>query len=313
MSNNTLMQQTYQAFLNAGMSPNQARAITAEVGRENDFNPSVLFGQHTDANKSVATPNLGFISWNGARRTALIRDLSRQGLMNSNGSIKQGQQSLDAMARFVVKEIQTNPSYAKTKRQFLDNPNVSYHTAARVLGNNYIRWDMAGNTIKNVGTHHAKRDRYYRQLGGSEAAGSVAQTSQAANQQGLSALSILQQLGQPSVQPVDIAQVDRQLGDAMAVQTAGGQLPKQVAADDYDAAFKIPDLKFDTGIVGAQAVTGTQEWYDSLGMRLQANQYNSEQNAAMERMFGSNTIDSPAYGTLPAGLTNYIDKLVRAA
>lgn len=297
MSNN-LMQQTYQAFLNAGMSPNQARAITAEVGRENDFNPSVVFGQHTDANRKVSTPNIGFISWNGARRDALIKDLTRQGLLNSDGTIKRGQQSLDAMARFVVQEIRTNPAYAKTKRQFLDNPNVSYDTASRVLGHNYIRWDMAGNTIKNVGSHHAKRDRYYKQLGGVDVA---ADPSAAARL----ALDNIQSLGQPAANPIAQKVPSGALGDSFQTASAA-PLPqsKRVTAADYDKAFAIPELNLTQGIIGG-------DWYGSLSNKLSANQYNAEQDAAMERMFGNPIADTPAYGSLPSGLNNYLDKLIR--
>lgn len=296
---NSLMQQTYQAFLNAGMSPNQARAITAEVGRENDFNPSVLFGQHTDANRKVSTPNLGFISWNGARRTALINDLRAQGLMNSDGSIKRGQASLDAMARFVVKEIQTNPSYAKTKRQFLDNPNVSYHTASRVLGNNYIRWDTVGNTIKNVGSHHAKRDRYYRQLGGVDAISDPNATTR-------QALSLIQSLGQPATPQVALATPSGALGGDVNVSSSLLPIAKPVTAADYDRAFTIPDLDFTKGVIGGS------DWYDSLSNKLAARQYDAEQNAAMERMFGDPLAETPSYGGLPAGLSKHLDKLVRA-
>lgn len=297
---NNLMQQTYQAFLNAGMSPNQARAITAEVGRENDFNPSVVFGQHTDANRKVSTPNIGFISWNGARRDALIKDLARQGLLNLNGTIKRGQQSLDAMARFAVQEIRTNPAYTKTKRQFLDNPNVSYDTASRVLGHNYIRWDMAGNTIKNVGSHHAKRDRYYKQLGGVYPA---ADPSAAARL----ALNIIQSLGQPAANAIAIAPKvpNTAFGDSFRTASAAPlPRPKPVTAVDYDKAFDIPDLNLTQGVIGG-------DWYSSLSNKLSANQYNAEQDAAMERMFGNPIADTPAYGSLPSGLNNYLDKLIR--
>lgn len=297
MSNN-LMQQTYQAFLNAGMSPNQARAITAEVGRENDFNPSVVFGQHTDANRKVSTPNIGFISWNGARREALIKELSRQRLLNSDGTIKPGQQSLDAMARFVVQEIRTNPAYAKTKRQFLDNPNVSYDTASRILGHNYIRWDMAGNTIKNVGSHHAKRDRYYKQLGGVDVA---ADPSAAARL----ALNTLQSLGQPTANAVAGKVPGGALGDSFQTASAAPlSQPKPVTVADYDKAFAIPDLNLTQGIIDG-------DWYSSLGNKLSANQYNADQNAAMERMFGNPVVETPSYGNLPSGLNNYLDKLIR--
>ena len=44
----SLQQSVMKAFEKAGLSKNQARIITAEVGRENSFDPSVVFGAHTD-------------------------------------------------------------------------------------------------------------------------------------------------------------------------------------------------------------------------------------------------------------------------
>ena len=43
----------YKAYRNAGLSHNQAMAITAEVGRENSFNPNTLFGTHPDPARAI--------------------------------------------------------------------------------------------------------------------------------------------------------------------------------------------------------------------------------------------------------------------
>ena len=168
MSEKQLMNQVYQAFINNGLSPNQARAFTAEVGRENDFNPKFLFGSHGDmANKKT---NLGFISWQGKRRENLIKFMQQRGLMNDDGSMKQGQASLDAQAKFLIDEIKNTPDYKETRDKVLSNPNVDYETANRVIGKNFIRWDYDGNSLgKSVSKHHAKRDNYYQQLGGASA------------------------------------------------------------------------------------------------------------------------------------------------
>lgn len=159
------MQQVYQAFINNGYSPNQARAITAEVGRENGFNPKYLFGRHQDAANGLT--NLGMISWQGARARNLDKELREQGLIDKNGNIERSQRSLDAMAKFLTNEIKTNKAYEETYRKFLKNPNVDYATANRVLGKNFIRWDYAGKHLgKAVANHHARRDKYYSELGG---------------------------------------------------------------------------------------------------------------------------------------------------
>ena len=93
----SLMNNVYQAFLNVGWSPNHARIMTAEVGRENDFNPKNLFGRHVDASNGKV--NLGMISWQGPRGKALDATLRSKGLIDKSGNIKQSQESLKEMAR----------------------------------------------------------------------------------------------------------------------------------------------------------------------------------------------------------------------
>lgn len=162
---NPYMGMVYQAFINQGLSPNQARAFAAEVGRENDFNPKFMFGSHTDA--ANAKTNLGIFSWQKERRNQLINYLNQRNLIDSNGAIERSQRSLDAMAEFALNEIKTNKLYGETKRKVLNNPNVDYNTASRVIGKNFIRWDYDGKTLgENVAKHHTKRDKYFQQLGG---------------------------------------------------------------------------------------------------------------------------------------------------
>lgn len=158
------MGMVYQAFINNGYSPNQARAITAEVGRENDFNPNYLFGSHWDSNRT----NIGMISWNQGRRTNLLNHMKQAGLLNKDNTFPRTQAALDEQVKFLTHEIKTNKAYEETKRKFLNNPDVDYATAQRVLGKNFIRWDYTGSASlgANAAKHHAKRDRYYTQLGG---------------------------------------------------------------------------------------------------------------------------------------------------
>ena len=152
--------QVFQAFKNAGLNDNQARIITAEVGREGSFLPENLFGSHVD-DKNKKT-NIGMLSWQNGREIPLIRSLTKNGLIE-NGKIKQGQESLDLMARYSLNEMRTNPDYKQTKNVFLDNPDVDYKTAAQVLGTNYIKWRFNDPEYKSG---HTNRDNYYAQLGG---------------------------------------------------------------------------------------------------------------------------------------------------
>ncbi|QNV45572.1 hypothetical protein IEE82_10625 [Acinetobacter baumannii] len=60
------MLKVYQAFMNTGVfSDQQARYLTAEVGRENDFRSSKMFGSHKDKNNGFT--NVGIMSWQKSR------------------------------------------------------------------------------------------------------------------------------------------------------------------------------------------------------------------------------------------------------
>ena len=155
----------YNAWRSTGLSDNQARIMMAETGRENSWNLNTIFVGHpepVDVKRGVANPrrNFGLISWNGDRRNNLINFLSSRGLWQ-NGRAVQSQATLDAMAQFAVREIATNPLYAPTKRAFLQNPNVDYSTATRVLGNNYIKWRYNDPAYAEG---HARRDGWYQKI-----------------------------------------------------------------------------------------------------------------------------------------------------
>lgn len=146
-SNNRMM--VYESFLNAGFSKNQALALTAEVGRENEYNANIMFGTHSDMGNDLT--NLGYFSWQGSRKKELLKSLDSKGLLDKNGKIIQGQGALNAMAKFAKSEIETNSRYSKTKNQFLENPNIDPESAAPLLGKNYIVWAYGQNFV-NKGT-----------------------------------------------------------------------------------------------------------------------------------------------------------------
>lgn len=159
------MQMVLQALKNAGLNDNQARILGAEIGRENGFQSRYLWGYHSDpANKAK---NIGLISWQGARATALEKRLSQAGLLK-NGKMVQSQEALDVQAKFLVDEIKSNSAYAETRKKFLENPNVDYATGNRVLGRNFIRWAYDN---PKYASGHKSRDKYYQQLGGVVAQG----------------------------------------------------------------------------------------------------------------------------------------------
>lgn len=155
-----LQKQVYQAYLNAGLSPNQARIITAEVGREGSFSPKNLFGVHIDPKNGAA--NLGMLSWQGNRGQALYQDLKSKGLIKGNG-ILPTQEALNSMAHFSVNEMRNNKAYSKTAQTFLNNPDIDYQTGAAVLGRDYIRWRYDDPVYKSG---HMNRDKFYQVMGG---------------------------------------------------------------------------------------------------------------------------------------------------
>jgi hypothetical protein len=128
----------YTAFRNSGYSDAQAQALTAEINRENSMQQKYLFGSHLDPHNEAT--NVGMLSWQGDRAPEAMRFLRERGVVGEDGAITPGVDALQAQADFIRFEMENNPSYAKTRELFLDNPDVDPSTAARVLGDNYIGW-----------------------------------------------------------------------------------------------------------------------------------------------------------------------------
>lgn len=147
------MRAIYAAFRRAGFSDAGARALLAEVGRENDYRPSPLFGTHVDpANKAI---NAGMISWQGSRATALMKSLEARGVVGG-GKIQKSQDALDAQAEFVRQEMQAmTPDIAKYLTDA--DQNVDYELAAKRLGVEYIKWRFKDPALAS---HHQKRRGY---------------------------------------------------------------------------------------------------------------------------------------------------------
>lgn len=164
----------YKAYRNAGLSHNQALAITAEVGRENSFQSSVLFASHTDPAGRLGggtIRNVGMLSWNQGRDIQALNYLARAGVLN-NGRMIPSQENLNAQAAFSVAEMRS-PRYANRLRTFWSNPNASPEAFSKELGKNYVGWAYGQDTIrgKNGGRvpfnwqkHDARRRSYLNQL-----------------------------------------------------------------------------------------------------------------------------------------------------
>ena len=128
----------YTAFRNSGFSDAQAQALTAEINRENSMQQKYLFGSHSDpANKAT---NVGMLSFQGARAPAVMDFLTERGVVGEDGAITPGFDALQAQTDFIRQEMETDPSYSQTREEFLAVDDIDPSTAARVLGDDYIRW-----------------------------------------------------------------------------------------------------------------------------------------------------------------------------
>lgn len=137
----------YNALKKAKFPENQAIAITAQIGRENDYSDDYIFGTHYDA--ANGAKNMGMISWQGQRQKRLEQFLAKRGLIDKSGKIIRGQASLDAQAEFMKWEIDNDPNYAKVKDYLNKNPNASQAELSKVFGKDYIKWAYGQNTLRN--------------------------------------------------------------------------------------------------------------------------------------------------------------------
>lgn len=133
------------AFIKAGFSPEQAKALTAEVGRENDYNNKFLYGKHGDAANGAV--NQGFFSWQGERKQRLVDFMRTKGLLNQDGTFKQGQDALNAQAEFTKQEIDSGQF--KTVQAAFANPNAKAEDLAKPLGKGYVKWAYGQNVLSN--------------------------------------------------------------------------------------------------------------------------------------------------------------------
>lgn len=158
----------YKAFKSAGFSEQQARILTAEIGRENSYNPKYLFGGHADPHKGT---NLGMLSWQGDRKPRLIAHLNAMKVIDKNGNIAQNQAGLNAQAGFIMWELRN--THKKVGNEFLANPNISYQDGSYMIGKRYILWRIDDPKYRAQGIKN--RDGFYnmllKQLGASDGKG----------------------------------------------------------------------------------------------------------------------------------------------
>ncbi len=137
-----LAKQTYDAFIEAGLSDKQAKSLVAEVNRENSLDPKYMFGTHAEhAAQAKGRTNYGIFSWGDPSRVKEFKKyMQDNGIMDNAGNlIADNDAYLKAQAKFSVQEMQ---GY-EAGRKFLENKDVSAEEGTQLLGR-YIGWDMAG-------------------------------------------------------------------------------------------------------------------------------------------------------------------------
>lgn len=147
---------SYNAFLEAGASDAQARALVRQVSRENSFNPNLMFGTHSEPAKNAAygRTNYGIFSWGDPARVKEFKSyMNAASIMDKDGKIiVDNEKYLKAQARFIM---QTELPKTKNGQAFLDNKDIDTETADAQLAS-YIGWDVKGryhnvnNSFKNL-------------------------------------------------------------------------------------------------------------------------------------------------------------------
>lgn len=162
-----MAQDVFDAFVHAGFSEAQARALTAEINRENSMDPQYLFGGHSDPHNRAM--NVGMLSWQGDRAPRLMQHLRARGVVDENGNIMRTRDALNAQAEYLRWEMENDPSYAETRRTFLANPEIDMDSAHRVLGRNFIRWRHDDPQYRDSGYQRIREG--YALLGSNPSAG----------------------------------------------------------------------------------------------------------------------------------------------
>lgn len=137
-----IMKFIYDKFRALGFTPEGARTMVAQIGRENDYRSGPMFGTHTDASNGVT--NVGIISWQGSRKSALLRHLRDRGCIGADGKIKPGYATLGAQCEFIKKEMQT--SY-KSSYAAVTTPGKTYAANIEdVTSRKYVGWAKGGSS-----------------------------------------------------------------------------------------------------------------------------------------------------------------------
>ena len=136
------------------ISPEFKKVLLGQIGRENSYDFRHLRSSHTDAANGKS--NIGIISFQGDRRKALLNYLASKGLYKNGQIIGTDEQLVQANIDFVMQEINTNKSYAKTKALLKSNDTNDIWLAT---SDNYIGWARTNPNFAQQGK--ANFDTFY--------------------------------------------------------------------------------------------------------------------------------------------------------
>ena len=156
----------YKSFKDLGLSDKQSAVVTAEIGRENGFNPKYIFGGHLDLS---GRSNVGALSWNGDRSKKYISHMAQAGLIDpKTNSIVRSPETIKATAQYILSEM-ASPQYRGKLKNFFGNPEADDRILSHEVGRSYIGWAEGQNTVKHLNgsrkafdwkSHAQKRDGY---------------------------------------------------------------------------------------------------------------------------------------------------------
>ncbi len=114
-----------------GWSQPARQSFLGDMGRENNWNRKTIFGGHRDPKNNAQ--NLGIISWQGDRRTKLLKHMEERGVAGRDDD-----DALREMARFMDREMQESPEW-KSVHQGMRDPNLKTSDTSKLL-QRYIKY-----------------------------------------------------------------------------------------------------------------------------------------------------------------------------
>jgi hypothetical protein len=148
----------YDQLRRNGYTEEGAKTMVAQIGRENGFQPDIMFGSHDDPYNRAR--NSGIMSWQGERADAVRAYMQQRGFVNRDGTFSRSEAALRAQVDFMHQELQTAP-YRRSYNA-MRAPGGTYQTIESVVGDNYVRWRRTDPVYSANG--YRNQNRAYNQI-----------------------------------------------------------------------------------------------------------------------------------------------------